>query len=277
MHGTSAALEYGVRVLKVKRIVLLGHAQCGGVQAMLDGPPEATDFVPQWIEIAQPALNARARPSMARTCARCEIEVLKLSLDNLLDFLGRGERLAARSAHISPARAATSPWSTRWSSTSTRSRVMASGSPDQSTILRFGSPRSRRRRSAAPGTRSSSPTKAHHTGVAVRTLAPHLAAGGYVVSAQNGLNELAIAEVVGAERTVGAFVNFGADYLEPGVILYGGHGAVVVGEIDGRITPRVSRSHGWHHFEPARDRDVQHLGLSVGQGRCTARCSSPPR
>ena len=48
-----------------------------------------------------------------------------------------------------------------------------------------------------------------------------------------------IAEVVGAERTVGAFVNFGADYLEPGVIHYGGRGAVVVGEIDGRITPRV--------------------------------------
>jgi 2-dehydropantoate 2-reductase len=38
---------------------------------------------------------------------------------------------------------------------------------------------------------------------------------------------------------VGAFVNFGADYLEPGVIHYGGHGAVVVGEIDGRVTPRV--------------------------------------
>ena len=94
-------------------------------------------------------------------------------------------------------------------------------------------------------------TKAHHTGAAVRALLPHLAADGYVVSAQNGLNELAIAEVVGAERTVGAFVNFGADYLEPGVILYGGHGAVVVGEIDGRITPRVTALRdAWHHFDP---------------------------
>src|SRR5207302_3925197 len=37
----------------------------------------------------------------------------------------------------------------------------------------------------------------------------------------------------------GAFVNFGADYLEPGVIHFGGRGAVVVGEIDGRITPRA--------------------------------------
>lgn len=83
-------------------------------------------------------------------------------------------------------------------------------------------------------------TKAHHTEGASRALLPHLSDSGCVVSAQNGLNELAIAEAVGAGRTVGAFVNFGADYIEPGVILHGGHGAVVVGEIDGRITPRAN-------------------------------------
>jgi 2-dehydropantoate 2-reductase len=94
-------------------------------------------------------------------------------------------------------------------------------------------------------------TKAHHTDEAVRALLPHLTAGGYVVSAQNGLNELAIAKVVGAERTVGAFINFGADYLEPGVIHYAGHGAVVVGEIDGRITPRVTTvREAWEHLNP---------------------------
>ena len=83
-------------------------------------------------------------------------------------------------------------------------------------------------------------TKAHHTDAASRALLPHLSPGGYVVSAQNGLNELAIAEAVGAARTVGAFINFGADYMEPGVIHYGGRGAVVVGEIDGRVTPRAT-------------------------------------
>jgi 2-dehydropantoate 2-reductase len=94
-------------------------------------------------------------------------------------------------------------------------------------------------------------TKAHHTAAALRALLPHLAAGGYVVSAQNGLNEIAIADVVGAGRTVGAFVNFGADYIEPGLIHYAGHGAVVVGEIDGRITPRVNAIRdAWHHFDP---------------------------
>ena len=82
-------------------------------------------------------------------------------------------------------------------------------------------------------------TKAHHTESASRALLPHLADNGCVISVQNGLNELALADIVGAERTVGAFVNFGADYIEPGVILHGSRAAVVVGEIDGRITERV--------------------------------------
>ena len=94
-------------------------------------------------------------------------------------------------------------------------------------------------------------TKAHHTESAARALLPHLRAEGCVISAQNGLNELAIARIVGPERTVGAFVNFGADYMEPGVIHYAGHGAVVVGEIDGRVTPRaIAIRDAWLDFDP---------------------------
>jgi 2-dehydropantoate 2-reductase len=94
-------------------------------------------------------------------------------------------------------------------------------------------------------------TKAHHTDGAIKGLVPHLTSDGCVVSAQNGLNEIAIAEAVGAARTVGAFVNFGADYLDPGVIHYGGKGAVVIGEIDGRITPRVGVVRdAWSDFSP---------------------------
>ena len=60
-HGASAAIEFGVRVLKVKRLVVLGHGQCGGVRAMAYGaPPEARDFVAQWVDIARPALFAAA-------------------------------------------------------------------------------------------------------------------------------------------------------------------------------------------------------------------------
>jgi 2-dehydropantoate 2-reductase len=93
-------------------------------------------------------------------------------------------------------------------------------------------------------------TKAHHTEAALPALLPHLSGDGCVVSAQNGLNEVAIAAVAGTARTVGAFVNFGADYLEPGVIHYGGRGAVVVGEIDGRITARATAIRdAWARFD----------------------------
>ena len=85
--------------------------------------------------------------------------------------------------------------------------------------------------------------KAHHTLEAVRALEPHLTSDGFVVSAQNGLNELEIAQVIGESRTVGCFVNFGADYLEPGLIHYAGRGAVVIGELDGAITPRLETLH----------------------------------
>ena len=82
-------------------------------------------------------------------------------------------------------------------------------------------------------------TKALHTEAATEAIAPLLSQDGFVVSVQNGLNEFAIAERVGVQRTVGAFVNFGADYLEPGVIHLGGRGAVVVGELDGRSSERL--------------------------------------
>ncbi len=93
--------------------------------------------------------------------------------------------------------------------------------------------------------------KAQHTAAAAAQLAPHLAADGAVVSAQNGLNELVIAEAVGRARTIGCFVNFGADYLEPGVVHYSGRGAVVVGELDGRTTPRIEEIFALlQRFEP---------------------------
>lgn len=82
-------------------------------------------------------------------------------------------------------------------------------------------------------------TKAQHTREATESLADWLAADGFVMSVQNGLNELIIQEIVGRERTVGAFVNFGADYLEPGKIFFGGRGAVVIGELDGTATERL--------------------------------------
>lgn len=89
------------------------------------------------------------------------------------------------------------------------------------------------------------------TEAATRALARHLAPDGYVVSAQNGLNEYVIAEIVGASRVIGCFVNFGADYIAPGEIMYGGRGAAVLGEIDGALSSRLAELHGLLKvFEP---------------------------
>ena len=64
-HGTSAALEFGVRVLKIPRIVVLGHGLCGGVQSLLEGAPaNARDFVEPWMSMAAPANNAANAKSL---------------------------------------------------------------------------------------------------------------------------------------------------------------------------------------------------------------------
>src|SRR5712691_6070528 len=83
--------------------------------------------------------------------------------------------------------------------------------------------------------------KSQHTQEALDAIEPRLAPDGFVVSLQNGVNEPAIAARIGEERTVGAFVNFGADYLAPGRIFVGGTGALYVGELDGRDSDRVAR------------------------------------
>ncbi|MBL4916779.1 ketopantoate reductase family protein [Szabonella alba] len=85
--------------------------------------------------------------------------------------------------------------------------------------------------------------KAQHTAAATKSLAPFLSPQGYVLSAQNGLNELEIQAIIGPERTIGCFVNFGADWMEPGVVHYSGRGTMVIGELDGDISPRLEALH----------------------------------
>jgi len=81
--------------------------------------------------------------------------------------------------------------------------------------------------------------KTLHTREALEPLVPLLTPDGYVVSMQNGLEEAKIASMVGLERTIGAFLTFGGYYDRPGRLVYSGPASLRVGELDGRITPRV--------------------------------------
>ena len=63
--STGAALEYAVKNLRVKDIIVLGHAHCGGVAALCnninnkkaDTKEQLTDFIESWVDIAKPALS----------------------------------------------------------------------------------------------------------------------------------------------------------------------------------------------------------------------------
>jgi len=96
-HGTSAAIEFGVRVLQVDHMLVMGHALCGGVRALLTGvPPEAGDFVAGWIRIAEPArTRALACDDGTDVQLCCEWETVKLSLTNLMTFPWVRERVEA--------------------------------------------------------------------------------------------------------------------------------------------------------------------------------------
>jgi len=94
--------------------------------------------------------------------------------------------------------------------------------------------------------------KAQHTEAALHQAARHLAPGGAVVSLQNGLSERVIARYVGEAATIGALVNFAADYIGPGRILYGTRGALVIGEFTPIASLRAEYLAGiFSVFEPA--------------------------
>lgn len=97
LHGVSAALEFGVKVLNVSRIVVMGHAHCGGVDAMLHGAPDnCQDFVAPWVAQATPAVRRVAEtvePDQVERAA--EEAVVRLSLENLRTFPWIAEREAA--------------------------------------------------------------------------------------------------------------------------------------------------------------------------------------
>lgn len=90
-HGTSAALEFGVQALKVKHIVVLGHASCGGIRAFADEskPLSTSDFIGNWMSQIAPAADtiaARKDKDRAAYLRLLELASVELSLKNLLTF-----------------------------------------------------------------------------------------------------------------------------------------------------------------------------------------------
>jgi carbonic anhydrase len=96
-HGTSAALEFGVRVIGVADLVVLGHAQCGGIHALLGGrsPEAGGDFIGPWMKIAEPARRRVMAVDPAARQEACELEAIRLSLANLAGFPWVKDAIAA--------------------------------------------------------------------------------------------------------------------------------------------------------------------------------------
>jgi carbonic anhydrase len=88
-HGTSAALEFGVQALRVKHIVVLGHALCGGIRAFADKqePLSPGDFIGRWMSQIAPAAEKLGPSSTGGDyLRRLEFASIELSLKNLMTF-----------------------------------------------------------------------------------------------------------------------------------------------------------------------------------------------
>lgn len=85
-HGTSAALEFGVNVLEVDDLIVLGHGMCGGIRALLDPSLAPPDFVGPWMSIARRARDRVLACNPVDPQTACEHEAVKVSLENLRTF-----------------------------------------------------------------------------------------------------------------------------------------------------------------------------------------------
>src|ERR671917_1907394 len=87
-HGTSAALEFAVQALRVKHIVVLGHARCGGIQAFAEGaaPLSRGDFITKWMTLVAPAAERLGPMDGNRDdyLSRLERAAIEQSLKNLM-------------------------------------------------------------------------------------------------------------------------------------------------------------------------------------------------
>ena len=99
LHGVSTALEFGVCVLNVQHLIVLGHSSCGGVRALMQGISAGTqaEFISGWVNIAARAkarvLAELPHASTEKQCSACEEASILVSLENLLTFPWIRERV----------------------------------------------------------------------------------------------------------------------------------------------------------------------------------------
>lgn len=89
LHGVSAAIEFGVTGLKVKHIVVLGHAQCGGISAALRGGDlgmSGRSFVDDWVNIISDARDQVVAEAPSDPQTALELIAIKVSIENLRSF-----------------------------------------------------------------------------------------------------------------------------------------------------------------------------------------------
>lgn len=92
-HGTSAAVEYAVKALRVAHLIVMGHSQCGGVRGCYDmceghAPEldEATSFVGRWMDILRPGYDRVKDLPEDQQIPALEREAVLVSIENLMTF-----------------------------------------------------------------------------------------------------------------------------------------------------------------------------------------------
>jgi carbonic anhydrase len=98
-HGTSSALEFGVRNLGVQHIIVLGHALCGGIRSLVEtgGTANPDSFIDDWMHLVEDARVAvehdMPNASLEDRLEACEQRSILISLNNLMTFPWVRERV----------------------------------------------------------------------------------------------------------------------------------------------------------------------------------------
>jgi carbonic anhydrase len=105
-HGTSAALEFAVTCLHVKQVVVLGHANCGGIRALMenDSSIKSDGFIDSWMHLAELAKEeVLARDDLdtpEQRIVACEKTAVSYSLQNLMTYPWIRDRVEAGSLEL---------------------------------------------------------------------------------------------------------------------------------------------------------------------------------